>query len=189
MENAPLSVPTRKVVHALEFSHQSQFSNYPGVCLLTAYANESRFIEQSTLSEIMNELMYESCSLEQESLKISYFPCVVIWLRDQQTMAHGPNPVFISKAYNSDFYRKTMPTSALVQHLRLKLPPTYPISFCDLYRIFLIGCLNQLAIPVLTTWANYDLIPAVSPLTYRWLQFWVLHWVSIYKAPSMIPGS
>lgn len=62
MENIPLLVPTGKVEHALEFPHQSRCSNYPGVCLLTAYANISRFIEQTRLSEIMNEFMYESGS-------------------------------------------------------------------------------------------------------------------------------
>lgn len=86
VESTPLSVPTRKFVHVLEFSHQSRFNNYPGVCLLTAYANDSRFVEQIKLSEIMNEFIYESCSLEQASPESSDLPCVIfIWFKSQQT--------------------------------------------------------------------------------------------------------
>ena len=79
------SAPTRKFVHVLAFSHQRRFNNYPGVYLLTAYANDFRFLKRIPVSEIMNEFKCESCCGKQE-------------LRGQQTMAHRPNPVFVGRA-------------------------------------------------------------------------------------------
>lgn len=39
--------PTIKIVGALEFSHWNPFNNYPRLCLLTIYANDSGFLEQN----------------------------------------------------------------------------------------------------------------------------------------------
>lgn len=57
-----LSVPTVKIICALEFSHWSRFNNYPRACVLTIYANDSGFTEQNKLSEVMNEFIRKSCS-------------------------------------------------------------------------------------------------------------------------------
>lgn len=50
VESILLFVPTVKVVLVLEFSHWSRFNNYLGLCLLTVYDTDSRFIEQNKLS-------------------------------------------------------------------------------------------------------------------------------------------
>ena len=90
------SAPTRKFVHVLAFSHQRRFNNYPGVYLLTAYANDFRFLKRIPVSEIMNEFKCESCCGKQE-------------LRGQQTMPTG-QILFLSvepKIATLAFYRKT----------------------------------------------------------------------------------
>lgn len=112
------SVPTVKVVRALEYSPWSRFRNDPGVPLW-----QCRFTEQNKLSEITNEFICENCPWEQECPELSNFPCIIviiIWFRGQQTIALGPNPVYSNQVLNTDslaLYRKTLLTSDLVQHL------------------------------------------------------------------------